>query len=423
MGVPTRVYEINDDLAINLPTSVLPEPKLKEVEEITEIPGYLAETETTYPVIVRPYKGRTALLLTSSIDISPEIALDRLGLNPYTPIWIRFPRRKKWIPAHLYHGYYGRVWVPAYIRRELNIRRFDIYPIFIRGTTYPEKRIRIIRKPVREIIIDHMGKECTADEYSLDRWRWIIPKEIESYPVLLQGFRMIPPIYPLAEVHRQGDIVYIDFLYYSDGARKVSEQIGYAWRNSAVRNYTAAATVDLGYPFLLEIRVSTITSCPKRFYQIKERAVYDKGALTLKQALETCVYNLLQYFFPHAKQGKYSSVSYAEHMGKIEFTAEKIDLQRRYPRLRNVPRITSLGEKSTEPWDIMEYPYYKAIKYIRIINEDCYKKQEFTRYIYTNDDVERVLYQNEEKQVEMGLSRRIWLDDSGFVWRTFADED
>lgn len=425
MGVHTRVYEINDDIAINIPNNVLPEPKLKEVEEVVEIPGHLAETYHPYwyYCIVRKYKDRIVLLLKPIIEQSEIEIISHIGLDPFKPLYVHLSGtpRDRWVRASKYHKGI-RVNVPADIERKLKISEYEVYPVLLRGTTFPEKRIRIIRRPVREVIIEHMGEQYYAEETVLDRYRWIIPKEIESHPVLLQGFRMIPPVYPLAEIHRFEDIIYVDFFYYSDGGRMVSEQIGYAFRNMAVRNYIAAVTVDLGYPFLCEIRCSYISSMPKKFYQIKEHAVYEKGALTLKRALETCVYNLLQYFFPHAKAGKYSSVSYAEHMGKIEFTTEKVDLQRRYPRLRNVPRIISLGETTMEPWDIIEYPYYKAIKYIRIINEDCYKAQEFTRYIYTNDDVERVLYQNEEKQVEMGLSRRIWLDVNGFVWRTFADE-
>ena len=430
MGISTRVYQLDGDLAINIPTETLPEPTIAEIEDVIEIPGYLAETTTTVPILVRETGRRIALMITPTIATPPHRFLENLGLNPYEQIWIRFPYKREWIPAHHYgrepggylHVFYGRVWIPDYLVRELNLRKHTVYPVFIRGTTFPEKRIRIIRKPIRRVIIDHMDKTYKAEEYAPDRYRWIIPHEIESHPVLLQGFKMIPPIYPLAECHRQNKIIYVDFFYYSEGARKVSNAINYAYRSLACRNYTAAATVELGYPLLIEIRCSFISSMPKRFYQIKERAVYEKKALTLKQAIETCVYNLLQYFFTHAKQGKYSTVSYAEHMGKIEFTTEKVNLQRKYPRLKNVPRISSLGETTTESWNILEYPYYRAIKYIRVVNEYCYKNQDFTRYIYTNDDVERVLYQNEERRIEAGLPRAIWIDDRGFVWRTFADE-
>lgn len=422
MGISTRIYQLNSDLAINIPTSVLPPSKIQLVEERIKIPGH-PDISTWYSVIVRPYRDRTAVLLTSHLGVSEVEAMSRLGFDTTKPIEIRLHGSSRWIRAHLYHGRYVRVWIPKDITRRTKIREYSTYPVIIRGITLPTYEIHLVEKHVKEVIINHMGKTYSTENYAPNKWRWIIPKTIESYPVLLQSFRMLPPIFPLAELHRTGEIIYLDFMFYSDGARKVSEQVGYAWRNMAVRNYVAAKTAGLGYPFLCEIRVSYISSTPKRFYQIKERPVYDKGALTLKQALETSVYNLLQYFFPSSKaEYKYSGMSFAEHQGIIEFTTEKVDLQRRYTRLKKVPRIISIGEDSKEPWGITEYPYYKAIKYIRIIGKWAYKHQDFTRGIYLDEDIERVLYQVEQDRVMKGYPRRTWIDDNGFVWRTYDDE-
>ena len=418
MGILTRVYKLNGDLAINIPSEALPDSSLQLIEERIETPGYEAETEGWYDAIIRPYKNRTAVLLTSDINISPAEAMSNLGLDPDKPIYLKPYGANIWIRAHFYHGYYGRVWIPTPIARKTRMRNYTVYPFLIRGTTFPKIEIRHIRKEVRNVYIEHMGKTYPADNYAPNRYRWIIPKELESYPVLLQGFKMIPPSYPLGEVHRTGSAVFVDFYYYPEQARPVSQQIGYAYRNMAVRNYTASATVDLGYPFLCELRATYLSSIPKTFYQIKERAVYEKGALTLKQALETTVYNMLQFFFPPAKdEYKYSCMSWAEHHGTIDFTTERIDLQRKYPKLNNVPKIIAEGEKSSETWNITEYPYYKAIKYVRIIGKWAYKNQNFTRGIYLNDDVERVLYQIEDTRVSKGLPARMWIDEKGFVWR------
>ena len=431
MGVKIEVYKTNSDLAINIPKDVLPEPKVREVEVVTEIPGHLAETfhPHWYYCVVRKWKDRTSLLLKSTIGLSEWREISRLGLDPYKTLWvhIRGTPKDRWVRVSKVRKGTGlRVNVPADIERRLKISRYDgdVYPVLIRGTTFPEKRIRIVRRPVRKVVIDHMGKEYEAEEISDDKYRWVIPKEIVSYPVLLQGFNMIPPIYPLAEIFRHGEVIYVDFVYYSDEGRKVSEQIGYAYRNMAVRNYTAAAEIDLGYPFLCEIRATYISSMPKKYYQINEHPVYTKKICdTLKKSLETTVYNLLQYFFKPAKKGqKYSTISFAEHDGKIEFTTKKIELQKKYPRMKNVPEIKSLGEESTDRWDIMAYPYYRCIKYIRIIGKWAYKNQNFIRGIYLDDDVERVLDQNNEKRLEDGYKSAIWLDKNGFVWRTFADE-
>lgn len=420
MGIRTRVYQLDRDLAINIPAEVLPPGKIQLVKEWKEIPGFLGETDRWVPLLAgrRERSGRIALHI-------PYDVMDGFDIDPNKDVDIRlYGLPGVWYRSHIHHRFPNqmvkdrRIWIPGRIANQLKIREYEYYPVIMRGTTKPRWEEKLVEKEVRKVVIQHMDRNYETENYAPNRWRWRIPKTIESYSVLLQAFKMIPTIIPLAEVHRMGDIIYLDFAFHPDSGRLVSSKMNYAWRSMACRNYTAAATVNLGYPLLIEIRVSHISSTPKRFYQIKERAVYDKGALTLKQALETCVYNLLQYFFPSAKkEHKYSSVSYAEHQGTIEYTTEKVDLRRRYPRLRNVPRITSIGETSIEPWDIMEYPYYRAIKYIRIIGKWAYKNRDFTRHIYTDDDVERVLYQNEEKRLEMGLPRRLWIDDNGFVWR------
>ena len=419
MGIETRVYRLNDDLAVNIPEAVLPPSSIQLVEERVETPGFEAETTSWVPLLTgrRAKDGRLAIHV-------PFDVMDGLGFDPDKELGVRLYGYRTWLRSHIHHRWpYGavrdrRVWISSKLVDRLRIHDYEYYPVIIRGTTLPRVEIRMVPREVRNVVVDHMDKEYIADNYAPNRWRWIIPKEIESYPVLSQAFRMIPPVYPLAELHRLRELIYSDFTFPGALGRSVSAQAGYAWRNSAVRNYTAAKIVDLGYPFLCEIRCSFISSTPKRFYQIKERAVYDKGAMTLKQALETCVYNLLQYFFPHAKEEyEYSSMSFAEHEGTIEYTTEKVDLQRRYPRLRNVPHVTSLGEDSTEPWELTEYPYYRAIKYIRIIGKWAYKNQNFTRHIYLDEDVERVLYDIEQSRLANGFPRRIWVDPRGFVWR------
>ena len=149
MGIHTRVYEIDEQLAINIPTQVLPEEKIQLAEEIVTIPGYEAQTTSWYDVIVRPYKGRTAVHLTYSESVSPKEAMNTLGLDTTQPIWIRLYNSSRWIRAHIYHGDYGRVWIPAPVVRKTRIREYDVYPVIIRGTTLPVTTKEIVRKRVK----------------------------------------------------------------------------------------------------------------------------------------------------------------------------------------------------------------------------------------------------------------------------------
>jgi len=417
MGIKTRVYEIEEDLAINIPTDVLPPSKMQVVEERIETPGYEAETETWYHVIVRPYKGRTALLLTPDISISPLESMTRLGLDPDKPISVRLYGSRRWINAHLYHGYHGRVWIPAPITRKTRVRDYTTYPVIIKGTTLPRIEIQTVRREVRDVKVDHMGKTYPTENYAPNRWRWRMPKEIDCYPVMVKAIGM--NIYPEAQCHREDEIILIDFIFSKPSGRVVSEAMGYAFRNMAVRNYTA--TVEVDYPFLCEIRATYLSSCPLTYYQPDET-----HNIMLKNALEITVYNILQYFFQKSKpENPYSSMSWADHIDKIDFTTTAVKLRRTYPKIKidepwkgKYLDYTAEGEGVPSEQFGVEKQFYQCIKYVRVLNESSYKEGGIDRWVYTDADINSIVLANQRTRMIAGLKQEVDVDMNGFIWKT-----
>jgi len=400
MGIHTRVYEIEGQLAINIPTQALPEGKIQLVEEIVIVPGYEAQTTTWYDVLVRPYKGRTAVHLTYSEGVSPDVAMETLGLDTSKPIWIKLYNSSRWIRAHYYHGSYGRVWIPTPVVRRTRIREYEVYPVIIRGTTLPVTTKKIVRKRVRNVIVSHFNREYNTENYAVNRWRWIIPDHIVCHPILKRSLEL--GVTPECECHLVNDIIQVDFIFSDVSGKFVSRDLGFAYRSMAVRNYTA--TVDVDYPFLVEIRATILTNCPKEFYQNPHQ--YQR----LMDALGITVANMT-YFFT-------KSVRHAEKVDKVKFIQTRIDKLKiadldydpvvfeEYPLINETE-----GEEENMKisfGETMDYPFYKAIKYIRIINEQSYKRRGDNDYIYLNDEIEDVLHKNPLVDV----------DANGFVWIT-----
>jgi len=424
MGIKTRVYELDDDLAINIPSEVLPPSKMQLIEERVETPGYEAETETWYDVIVRPYKGRTALLLTHDIGISPLEAMTRLGLDPDKPIFIRPYGFKEWVRAHLYHGFYGRVWVPRYIARRTRMREYTVYPVMIRGITMPRIEIQLVRREVKTVEVDHMGKTYPTENYAPNKWRWRIPRNIDCYPVMVTALGI--HIYPDAECHREDEIVLVDFSFSKAAGRVVSEKTGYAFRNMAVRNYTATTELD-EYPFLCEIRATYISSCPKAFYQPDEI-----HHIELREALQITVYNMLQHFFTRlinketGEELPYSTMSYADHIDAIDYTTNTVALKRSYPKIELDERwkekyisYDAEGEGiPSEEFGVEEKRFYQCIKYVRVLNESSYKAHDIDRWVYTDMDITSMILERQRMRVMNGLKPEVEIDVNGFIWRT-----
>jgi len=213
---------------------------------------------------------------------------------------------------------------------------------------------------------------------------WRIPEDIECYTNLQQGF--IDKTSPSAECHFDGNKIYIDFIFSGFAGKFISSKTRYAYRSMAVRNYTTIEDTD--YPFLAEIRAFIITTCPKTFYQDKTRY------MKLLDALRITCENMV-YFFT-------TSIRAAEKKGSVYYETKPIYLVEQ-------PEVETYGEEDnvkvsygeTEP-----YPYYRVIKYIRIINEETYKRRSRKPYVYHNDRIERDLH----------MSGIVEIDKHGFVW-------
>jgi len=401
---------------------VLPPSKTQLVEERVEVPGFPAETRAEYYAIVRPYKGRTAVLLKPMIEMPEAEAMSRLGLDPTKPIEIRLQYGRNWIKAHKRRGmFYTRVWIPQDEVRRTGIRDYQVYPVYIRGMTLPTVEIRYVYRDVREVLISHMGKVYNTENYAPNKWRWRIPRQIESFPVLVKAMTL--NIYPEAECHLSNlkDIIFVDFAFNSASGRVVSEAMNYCYRNMAVRNYSATHSETLDYPYLAEIRCFYITSTPKAFYQPDE-----KHQTELKKALEITVYNMVEYFFPKVKEEyNYSIMSWADHIDAIDFVTHRVEVHSKYPQLKiekpwqeKYLRYISDGDglPSEETLDTTKKFYY-CNKYIRILNESSYTAHDLDRWVYTNEKIEAIIRGKQHDRIMEGYSAEVTIDANGFLWQ------
>jgi len=425
MGYLTKVYKINDDLAINIPSQVLPPSRVQIVEERVEVPGEPAETVNTYPLIVRAYPIGAKIPRSIRLLIPKEQML-RLGLDSYEKMWIRIPGRDEWYPAHFYHGYYGRVTIPINVARQLNIAQYhgQLYDVYIMGKTFPRTIIRHVRRSVRNVVINHMGNNYQAENYAPNRYRWVIPNTIESFPVLQTAMNMY--IAPEAQCHLSDlkDVIFVDFVFNRVSAVVVAENTGFAFRNMAVRNYTA--TVDVDYPFLCEIRATYLSCTPLSFYQ-PDRFHHTR----IKEALQITVYNLLQHFFSRltnretGEELPWSTMSYADHIDSIDYTTNAVNLKRTYPSIpvkqkweKNYMDYTSEGEAiSDEEFGIQEKKYYYCIKYIRVLNESSYQSQQLDRWVYLNNTIENMINERQRNKMIAGRPAEVEIDQNGFIWK------
>ena len=296
------------------------------------------------------------------IDGRWEEVIEKPVLHPTT--WTR----KRW-----------RAEIPSAIRYKYIIEPGT--PLRLSYTEYVEKWVKL--KKIRLFIYCYGDIYETYYNPEARNAIWVIPDNIESYQNLLQGF--IEQTAPSAECHFDGNRVYIDFIFSSFAGKYISSKTRFAYRSMAVRNYTATEEVD--YPFLAEIRAFIITTCPKTFYQDKTRY------MKLLDALRITVENMT-YFFT-------TSIRHAEKKGAVLYEITPVFLE-------EMPEVETYGEEDniklsygeTEP-----YPYYKVIKYIRIINEQTAKRRR-KPYIYHNDVIEK----------ELRMNSIVKIDKNGFIW-------
>jgi hypothetical protein len=420
------VYELNgrgtgEPLYVELPEAVLPPGAEREVEE--EIPGYYHE----YPRWIRLQTG------VRSKDGRLPVFLYRHQMTPINIDLNRMPSIKIqglpyiWLDAHLIYRwearpFYGRVWLPRRVAEGLKLKPESTILAKIRGYSIPKKIRRIIIE--RYVEVEHMGKTYPT-EVEGGRWVWAIPKTIQGYPVLVEAIKR--NYMPIAECNKYRGRVLIDFTFRRPAARLISEHMNYAYRNMAVRNYTA--TVEVDYPFLCEIRATYLTAMPKMYYQPDEGKIYDLKMspagflhdgkfMLLKNALEITVINILQQFFEKPKpkedgeEAPYSKMSWAEHIGSIDYIEDKLILRDKYKEiyqrdLTDIRNVTYLDyETDSDRKQEKEFNY--CIKYVRVLNESSYKTHDLDRWVYLDGRIKEAL-----------LKQGMEVDINGFVWEGF----
>lgn len=423
-----EVKKIDTEFIVDIPREVLPLSKLSEVEETIEIPGEPVELRGRgYPVIVRRYVDGVYLLLTHNIGIYAADALLNLGFDPNQSIFIKPIGIDEWFEAWKYHGQYIRRRIPERIVKKLGMDKFDVYPVWIAGTTIPRREIRIIRKRVRDVAVEYNEVIYPAVETGLDQWQWVIPHTVPCYPIISTAFSM--NITPIAQIHKLEKKIIIDIVFTHPSkvaGYMVAEKMGYLFRNMAVRNYTA--TVEVDYPFLCEIRATYLSCCPIIYYHSKQYVT------KLKQALETTVYNMLENFFPHdsnketGKRYPHSRMSYAEHIDTIDWTNSMVRLRDKYRELyrdadgdaKGYMEYTANGDQPDELalGELSEKKLYYCIKYIRVLNESSYKPiYDINRWEYTNSRIEATIQGYQREIMDQGFEMECFIDENGFIWK------
>jgi len=298
-----------------------------------------------------------------------------------------------------------RAQVPVRIARKYDMYAFpEKHPLFKKYAMPVRLRYKYYTtelRPPKTPRIYHVGLYYTPT-WIKNKWIWRIPKDIECYEPLLTGIET--GVSPSAECHYEDGCVNIDFIFSGFAGKLVARKIGYAYRNMAVRNYTSKEEID--YPLLIEIRAFYISNCPKELKKKK------KKYMELSKALEITVYNMLRYFFEQEAPKEipgvgvfkniYNPILTAESKGKIEYTTEGVSMEEYEIEVEGEEKNVKLDFGETEP-----YPYYKCVKYIRIINEQVYKRRKKKPYVYHNDEIEERLKLHPDVEV----------DENGFVWK------
>jgi hypothetical protein len=381
------VYELKGHgagppLYVEIPEQLLPPGSVREIDE--EEPGYYHE----YPRWIklktglRSKDGRLPVFLYKeplrklNIDINkmPSIKIQGLPLI--------------WFDAHLIYRwealpFYGRVWLPRRAVEGLNLKPESTILVKIRGYSFPRKRrITVVERYVE---VEHMNKTYLADVQD-KKWMWIIPENIEGYPVLLEAIKR--NYLPIAECKNHRGRIYIDLRFRRPAGQLISENMGYAYRTMSLRNYVSRDEKPSASYLLVELRATIICSLPKQ-YPKQDPLFINIGSLetpkmmTMRDALKITVRNMSMFFT--------QSIRHAEKQSKVMYTEGEEDNKK-----------ISYGETILK--EKGKIPFYYVDKYIRITNEYSYKNDK--EFEYFNERIESDLKKNPLLEV----------DEHGFVW-------
>lgn len=454
MGVLVPVRKVGEAIEVEIPNEILPDEYTRERTEVK----YVTETVPTVPFI---YAGRGPTRregIFEAIEAARRVRY-RLGvmfsvrdvMRRGFPSDLRLVRicyppvpgiRREEVCVDVKERpritlrprmVRGRImdWrgaIPVDITRRYGLYAFSRYhPLVIYNPVlYLEwTSLRTVRIPPKEPDVYHVG-EYYKPEWRLGRWVWKLTKG-PCYDAADVGLSIGAA--PAAQCFFEDGVVYIDIMFSPYAGKQVARRLGYAYVNSYVRNYTLSEETkrEVDYPLLIEVRATYISACPIEFRQYDTKHM-KLCSLDETNALGITVYNVLRNFLVGSRG--VPTVLAAERKGTVQYTLEGVSLRDYYLGLeepygtiktRDFPFGTALREdneliettgvminRKYDFSEVQDFPFYRCYKYVRIINEQTYKRHlDRWMYEYLNDEIESKLKLQEDKIV----------DRDGFVWR------
>jgi len=457
LGVQVSVFRREGQIEVEIPNEILPEEYVTtkiRVEKTIDRPLYVyrgrgpRKEEGYFEAIRAARERRYAIGVTIPVsEIPKKIGEVRLTSIYYPPVpgvrvegvWVDVPERPL-LELRYYTKDLWRAEIPYEIVRKYSLYAFPRDHLLYLYT--PTAKISweyevTLPKPPKTPDIYHVGNYYTP-EWRRNVWVWKVPKNNPCYDALETGLDI--GARPFAQCFFEDGTVYIDFLFSPEDGRRVARRLGYAYVNSYVRNYTLTPAVraEKDYPFLAEIRATYVSACPIEFRQFGDRHM-KLCSLEGKSALGITVWNILHNFFV-GMHGRNTLLS-AEAKDTVWYTVEEVDLRDYYyERLyeewgedaepygtlyKTLPAfglkeddslIETAGTMINEKYDyeeIKSFPFYRCYKYVRVINEQSYKRairgaRKYRQmYEYLNHEIESELKTHPDKIV----------DKDGFIWR------
>jgi len=352
-----------------LPREIRPKPVRKKTVET------VVEEKTTY-------------IYGGGVIVTPDgVEIRRTGIWGHLPIPVDLKllaiyHDNKWIPVTEQPILHPVPWTAGRWRAQIPAQIRYKYKIM------PNEKVRIsYSKVVERFIVPkrlrlyHLGRIYYVpynEKYK--SYAWHIPHDNICREAIDMARKYNITGYCECFFNSDNDTLEVDIVF--DNEKYLSSLLGYAYRNMAVRNYTTTETTD--YPFLAEFRATMLSVCPREFYQDRERH------MKLIDALRITVENIVMFFT--------RSIRHAETEGAIEYvTTPVLEFEETEGEEENTK--VSYGE-------IQEYPFNHAIKYVRIINEQVYKRREGEEYIYLDKEIEEHLSAHPMLEIIRGF---IWI--------------
>jgi len=404
----TRVYRFNNELACNIPTSMLPSEQREQVMTEYIKPGYRYTAPDWFYTTVYPYEDRLALILSHNPNVfSPAEMIANYGLDPTKRLQVRPYGTNTWIDAHLYHtttllderGVYnpsmgvskqvrGRAWIPktprSYWENKRNlIEKYNTYPVQIRGTTLPTVETKLRLKRIRDVNIKYLNQIYKGQEVRDDRYIWIIPDNLKCHTAM--DISLSLGYQPMVDFYLFNNLIYANFMF-PDHAVKLAKYIGRCFRCTS--NIQLGLTDEKKYRFYFDIKSHYLSVCPQTYY-------VDPNGLPIEvsEALAWTNRNLLM------NHPGFSNIRAGIKKGKLWVDG----------------LISKFSTKNYMGTENQEIDFGEAEMEYGIVYRFYYAEKIVT---YTDRmGVPLPAYGTERVEYTMTGARNIWVDKNGFVWR------